>query len=297
MARSRKLTPSYVLHKQSGQGRLVWYDGTGLRQQKLLPGPFGSSESLAEKARLEFELATSPLRNPTADRARICVNELLVAFLEHAERHYRGPDGNATSELREYKLVSRHVRVLYGDTPVAEFGPLRLKAVRQKMIDAGMCRGVVNQRIGRVRRMFKWGAGEELVPSAVYQSLAAVAGLQTGRTEARETQPVRPVPDDVVNATLPHLSHHVRAMVELMMHTNDKRYREEGKWGPPRQTDADALEQSAAMMDRYNRIFLRTLRALCDMRRLCRPVIVQNGGQMNLAEKQVNLNLGSPAGA
>jgi hypothetical protein len=44
------------------------------------------------------------------------------------------------------------------------------------------------------------------------------------------------------------------------------------------------------MMDRYNRIFLRTLRALCDMRRHSKPVIIQNGGQMNVAQQQVNLN-------
>ncbi len=72
--------------------------------------------------------------------------------------------------------------------------------------------------------------------------------------------------------------------------TNDRLLKEEGKWGPPRQSDADALDQAAAMMDRYNRIFLRTLRALCDMRRHSGPVIVQKGGQMNVAQQQVNVN-------
>jgi hypothetical protein len=71
--------------------------------------------------------------------------------------------------------------------------------------------------------------------------------------------------------------------------TTDKRCKEEGQWGPPRQTDADALDQAAGMMDRYNRIFLRTLRALCDMRRHGGPVIVQKGGQMNVAQQQVNV--------
>jgi hypothetical protein len=82
---------------------------------------------------------------------------------------------------------------------------------------------------------------------------------------------------------------------QLKSCTNDRRHRDEGKWQPPRQSDADALEQAAAMMDRYNRIFLRTLRALCDMRRHGRPVIVQNGGQMNVAQQQVNLDLESQA--
>src|SRR6188508_3130610 len=34
----RKPTPSYLLYKQSGRARVVWYDATGSRQQKLLPG-------------------------------------------------------------------------------------------------------------------------------------------------------------------------------------------------------------------------------------------------------------------
>src|SRR5262249_26984530 len=78
--------------------------------------------------------------------------------------------------------------------------------------------------------------------------------------------------------------------------TNDRRHKEEARWGPPRQSDADALDQAAAMMDRYNRIFLRTLRALCDLRRHSNPVIVQNGGPLNGAQQQGNLNKAPPAG-
>jgi hypothetical protein len=79
---------------------------------------------------------------------------------------------------------------------------------------------------------------------------------------------------------------------ELERVTSDKRHQEEARWGPPRQSDADAIDQAAAMMERYNRIFLRTLRALCDMRRHGSPVIVQNGGQMNVAQQQVNVAAG-----
>jgi hypothetical protein len=78
--------------------------------------------------------------------------------------------------------------------------------------------------------------------------------------------------------------------------TNDRRLKEEGKWEPPRQSDADALEHAAAMMDRFNRIFLRTLRALCDLRRQSNPVIVQNGGQMNVAQQQINLSTATSTG-
>ena len=83
------------------------------------------------------------------------------------------------------------------------------------MIDAGLARTTINQRVGRIVRLFKWAASEELVPAGVYQALKAVSGLPKGRSEARETEPVRPVPDDVVEAIRPHVARQVWAMVEL----------------------------------------------------------------------------------
>jgi hypothetical protein len=41
------------------------------------------------------------------------------------------------------------------------------------MIDAGLARGTINQRIGRIVHLFKWAASEELVPAAVHQALRA----------------------------------------------------------------------------------------------------------------------------
>ena len=215
MARHRNPTPSYVLHKQSGRARALWTDRTGTRQQKLLPGPFDSPESRTAFAVLQLELEAAPHQPPGGPAADVSVSEVLLAFLIFAEGHYRRVDGTATNELDEYKLVSRHVRELYGETAAREFGPLALKAVRQRFIDAGWCRGFINQRVGRIRRVFKWAVAEELVPPAVHQALAAVAGLQRGRSKARDSAPVEPVPDAVVDATLPFLNRHVRGLVEF----------------------------------------------------------------------------------
>ncbi len=213
MSARRKPTPSYLPHSQSGRARAVWTDSAGERHQRLLPGPFDSAESRTAFARLQLELASAPLARPVEGTAGVSVNEVLLAFLDHAERHYRRDDGTQTHEVDEYKLVCRYVRPLYGHSPAAEFGPLALKAVRQKFIDVGWCRALVNQRVGRVRRVFKWAAAEELVPVAVHQALAAVQGLQRGRADVREAAPVEPVPDEVVDATLPFLNRHVRGMV------------------------------------------------------------------------------------
>ena len=55
----------------------------------------------------------------------------------------------------------------------------------------------------RLRHVFKWAAGEQLIPPAVHQALACVAGLQRGRTKASEPEPVGPVDEAVVDTTLP----------------------------------------------------------------------------------------------
>jgi len=69
-----------------------------------------------------------------------------------------------------------------------------------------------------------------------------------------------------------------------------RQLREDGHPEPPRLTDAEAAEQAAAMVDRFSRVFQRTLRALRDLRRFAGPVIVQNAGQVNVGGQQVNLN-------
>ncbi|QEG30176.1 hypothetical protein GobsT_49790 [Gemmata obscuriglobus] len=214
MPPSRKFTPSYVLHKQSGRGRAVWYDSAGVRQQKLLPGGFNSAESRTAFARLQLELEVT-LAPVAPERQGLTLAELIVAYLDHAERHYRGRDGKPTSELHEIKLVIKALRGLYAEAPAAEFGPLRLKAVRQGWVAAKLARSECNRRANLVRRMFKWAASEELVPAATHQALATVAGLQQGRSAARETEPVGPVDDAVVDATLPILNRFVRGLVEF----------------------------------------------------------------------------------
>lgn len=149
----------------------------------------------------------------------VSVNELLLGFLVHADKHYRRADGTPTNELPQFRQTFRLVRELYGFTPAREFGPKALKAVRQKMVEVGWSRKLINQRVGRIRRAFRWGVENELVSPTVLQALAAVSGLQAGRTEAREADPVLPVDDKVVRATLPFLGPVVRGMVEVQLLT------------------------------------------------------------------------------
>jgi hypothetical protein len=164
----RKPTPSYLPHKQSGRARAVWTDRFGERHQKLLPGTYDSPESRTAFARLQLELASAPHAAQRPDPEGVTVNEVLVAYLGHADQHHRGPDGKPTGEVQHIKVVCRHVRELYGFAPASDFGPLALKAVRERFIATGWCRKTVNQQVERVRRAFKWAAAEELIPFECY---------------------------------------------------------------------------------------------------------------------------------
>ncbi len=128
---------------------------------------------------------------------------------------YYVKNGKPTTEPVNIRLAIRPLRQLYGHTLAREFGPLRLKTVRQAMIDSGLCRSEINKRVRHVLRAFKWAVGEEMVPPSLHHGLKAVPGLRRGRADVRESEPVRPVPDAFVDAIRPHVSRQVWAMVEL----------------------------------------------------------------------------------
>jgi integrase len=216
----RARVPSYRLHKQSGQAVVTLPDGLGGRRDVLL-GKYDTPESRAEYLRVlaEWEANGRRLPQPLTGPAGLTLNELLLAYWRFVEQYYRHPWGEPTSEADNIRLALRPLRQLYGHTLAADFGSLSLEALREEMIRQGRCRNRVNKDVARIKRMFRWGAAKNLVPLNVFQSLQAVEGLRTGRSAARETAPVKPVDDAVVEVTLPYLTPQLAAMVQLQRHT------------------------------------------------------------------------------
>ena len=192
MPRLKHKLPSYSLHKASGQA-VVKFDG---RAHYL--GKYGSPESHAAYRRLVAEWTTSKRLLATATqlpeevRADLRVSELLVAYLDFAEGYYV-KNGRPTGEFRNMKDAIRPLQALYENTRVWEFGPAALRTVREQMIAENLSRKVVNARVNRVRRIFKWGVENELVDPSVLQGLQAVSSLKEGRSNARENTRVKPV--------------------------------------------------------------------------------------------------------
>jgi len=194
--------PSYRLHKQSGQAVVT------LNGRDFLLGPHGTPSSRAEYRRriAEWEANDRVLPQKAAD---LTISELIAAFRAYAIESYQ------SSEPANFAEALRPLRKLYGPTPAADFGPLKLEAVRNQMVTLGWVRTAINRKIGRIKMVFKWAVSRELVPPAVYQAIATVTGLRFGRSNAKESEPVKPVADGVVDDTAKLLHPTVKAMVQL----------------------------------------------------------------------------------
>ena len=214
----RSRVPSYRLHKPTGQAVVTVRDSAGGRRDVYL-GAYNSETSRTEYARL---IAAGPEKYATPTPpppANTTVAEVLVHFLKYAADYYSGPDGRHTSEFTTYKLTARAVRTHYAALPAAEFSPRCLAAVRDGWVDAGLTRREVNRRVRQVRRIFRWGSAEELVPHATAAALAAVFTLAKGRTPAPDRDPIKPVAETDVRATLPHVRPEVAGMIEVQLYT------------------------------------------------------------------------------
>jgi integrase len=83
------------------------------------------------------------------------------------------------------------------------------------MIEGQLGRKTINGRVSRIKRMFRWGTREGLLPGSSYHALLTLEGLKRHRTAAKETGPVTTVPEKDVAATLSHVNPHVRAMAQV----------------------------------------------------------------------------------
>ena len=202
--------PAYRLHKASGQAVVT------LAGRDHYLGRHGTSDSKREYDRLVAEwLTTRHLPGEPATRSSdLTMNELILAYWDYAQDYYV-KHGKPTSEPDNIRQALRPVRHLYGDTLVRDFGPLALKVVRQAMIDRNWCRSFINKQVGRVKKMFRWGVSEELLSHDILQALTTVAGLEEGRSKAREKARVVMVADPIVELTLTRLSPTVATMVRV----------------------------------------------------------------------------------
>lgn len=209
--------PSYCLHKGSGQA-VVRVNG-----RDVYLGKYDTPESHTEYRRVVAEWLASggsdPL--PVVTPLGITVAEAIDRYWRHAQDYYRNDDGPLVGQLYRVKLGLAAVRDLYGKQPAATFGPRGLKAVRQALLDRPgkpLSRNYVNSAVGCIQTAWTWLASEEIVPAEQAMALRTVLSLRTGKG-GRETEQIVGVAPELVQATLPHTSHVVRAMVQVQQFT------------------------------------------------------------------------------
>ena len=140
------------------------------------------------------------------------------------DRIGQGFDGWIVAQPRVRYLIGRHLRHGQGRLGVVKVQPLTvgldvLRQRREHLIEHNWARSSINQMVRRIKHVFKWGTENELVSPEVYHALQAVSGLKRGRSKARETEPVRPVPDVHIEAIQPYVSRQVWAIIQLQLLT------------------------------------------------------------------------------
>ena len=176
--------------------------------------------------------ATEPLAAP------LRIGELTMRYQVHANAYYI-KDGKPTSEAETIKRSLVFLNRMCCDEPASAFTSKKLELVRESIasdpvtkirkkkakgakgqtetvvLKLTKARSTANRYTARIKQMFKWAVHEELVEPGVYERLRALPPLKKGRTKARETQKVRPVSEEHIQAVLRILPPVVADMVRV----------------------------------------------------------------------------------
>ncbi|MEZ6102652.1 MAG: hypothetical protein R3E01_27235 [Pirellulaceae bacterium] len=139
MPRRPNRVPSYLLHKPSGQAR-VRINGVDVHL-----GSYNRPESFTKYRELVAKYPTPESRRIVLSDDAICVAELVAKYVEFAAEYYH----RNRDEHYRIKSAITPLLELYGDLPVSDFSPKKLKTARQHIIDTGLSRNA--NRLSRSR--------------------------------------------------------------------------------------------------------------------------------------------------
>ena len=189
-ATHRSKPPSYRLHKARNQAFVQF------RGRRFYLGTYGTEESKERYRRFLAEVwvkadAAQVVIQPAPD---ITVVEVTAAYWQHAEGYYV-TNGQPSGWLYHIRLVLRVLRELYGTSPAAEFGPIRLKTLRDQLILGNRSRKYVNKLVGV-------GEPPEAAPEA-HPSGAILQGCLQPSAPSRRGQGQRGAPGGGVGPAAP----------------------------------------------------------------------------------------------
>lgn len=181
MGRRPKHAPP-TLRRHSFHGHA--YVQFGKKQMNL--GPWGSQQAKDKYAAILKEWAKHNSIKPFVPKPNCKVSRLVAEYLRLLE-----PRVSRAEHKKNQTLLTTFLADYYR-MPAADFGKAELKAIRAQLQAQGRVREQINKEIGRIRRCFKWGVNEDMVPAAALVNLQAVPDLAIG--EGIDNDDVQPVP-------------------------------------------------------------------------------------------------------
>lgn len=210
--------PSMRLHKPSGQA-VVTIDG-----KDFYLGRYDAPDSKRKYDRMIAEWYLRGRQGPQAAAPGSTIAQLIAGYLEH-----RASEGIGPSHQKQIRIVMRILNEHYGDICITDFGPMQLKALRQKMTQMKcrnfgregaltLSRNYVNGMVVLIKDLFRWGAEVEIVPQGVYGALLTVKPFGMGKG-GREGAKVKPADISDIDAVLELATPIMRGILELQLLT------------------------------------------------------------------------------
>ncbi len=212
--RPRNVTPQY---RVDATGRAF----TKVNGKFITLGRDGDPQARIKFATVIQQVISGELPSHDSDSSiqTVSVNELCLRFLIDYCPRYRTSNNSESAEVRCFRSVIKILRAMYGETPADEFGPLRLRSVREAMVEKGWSRKFINKQIGRVRLIFRLGVSWEMVRGIVVTELKTVPALIEGETSAPERLARHAVPHEDLDAVRKRLRQRNRDLFDLLLLT------------------------------------------------------------------------------
>lgn len=198
MTKNRRI-PSYQHHKATGQARVR------IAGKDHYLGRYGSPESHERYDEIIAQfLETEPGTSTT-------LSALLAVFWAECKKRYGGKGRGTYGYAGNWRPTIRLLRIHFGDLRAEDVGPVKLRKLLEDTAEENdWSLTYVKMHLARVKQIFEWAAGEELISITAFQRLK-VCKIRNGR----KTKPIPPVDDELVDRTLPLLHSNISDMVQL----------------------------------------------------------------------------------
>lgn len=213
--------PLPALRIHGGYWTCIWYDRDGKRRWRRLGFAKKVSRNEAQQKYAEIlqDASHGKLGSGNETANRVTIAQFVEAYLEYAKDYYVGQDKRPTGELSNMAYALEPLCRFYGQLPLENLRPSHIRKMREEMVNHGLARRTINDRIKRLRRALKWAVSHEMVGYAVIESVKAVEPLRYGRTPAPDHDPIKPVPLKEVAAVLRLVAPTVRTMILVQYRT------------------------------------------------------------------------------